>query len=57
MQKETQKEDRKDKRTQMQASQQSELIKQREENGAPTNFESQGNDTMGSFDLSSFEPS
>ena len=53
----TEAEDRKDKRTQMQATQQSNLIKQREENGAPQNFESQGNDTMGSFDLSSFEPS
>ena len=50
-------EDRKDKRTKMQATQQSEMIQQRQTDGMPKNFESQGNDVMGSFDLSSFEPS
>ena len=50
-------EDRKDKRTKLQATQQSELIQQRQTDGTPKNFESQGNDVMGSFDLSSFEPS
>ena len=42
----------------MQATQQSEMIQQRQTDGMPKNFESQGNDVMGgSFDLSSFEPS
>ncbi len=55
--KQTEAEDRKDKRTKLQATQQSELIQQRQTDGAPKNFESQGNDVMGNFDLSSFEPS
>ena len=54
---ESTKEDRKDKRTKIQASQQSELIDQRKTGKPPKNFESSGNDTIGSgFDLGSFEP-
>ena len=51
------KEDRKDERTKIQASQQSEMIEQRNSGKPPKNFESSGNDTLGGFDLSSFEPS
>ena len=55
--KEKYKEDRKDERTKMQASQQSQLIDQRQGGGKPKNFESAGNDTMGSgFNLEQFEP-
>ena len=54
--KEKEKEDRKDKRTKIQASQQSELIDQRKNEKPPKNFESAGNDNMGGFDLGSFEP-
>ena len=53
---EKQKEDRKDKRTKIQASQQSELIDQRKNNKPPKNFESSGNDIMGGIDLSQFGP-
>ena len=49
-------EDRKDNRTKIQATQQSELIDQRKNNALPKNFESGGNDVLGGFDLSSFEP-
>ena len=56
-QKEAEIEDRKDKRVKIQGTQQSELIQQRQTEGMPKNFESQGNDVMGGFDLSSFEPS
>jgi len=56
-QKEKEIEDRKDKRVKIQGTQQSELIEQRQNEGMPKNFESQGNDTMGGFDLSSFDPS
>ena len=56
-QKEAEIEDRKDKRVKIQGTQQSELIQQRQTEGIPKNFESQGNDVMGGFDLSSFEPS
>ena len=55
--KQSEAEDRKDKRTKIQATQQSEMIQQRQTDGMPKNFESQGNDVMGNFDLSSFEPS
>ena len=56
-QRESQREDRKDERTKLQASQQSELIEQRKNNTPPTNFESGGNDIIGGgFDLGSFEP-
>ena len=54
--KEKEKEDRKDQRTKIQATQQSELIDQRKKEKPPKNFESSGNDTMGGFDLGSFEP-
>ena len=55
--KETEKEDRKDERTRIQASQQSELIDQRNTGKPPKNFESAGNDIMGhGFDLGSFDP-
>jgi len=54
--KETEKEDRKDKRTKIQASQQSELIDQRNNNKPPKNFESSGNDVLGGIDMSGFGP-
>ena len=54
--KEKYKEDRKDKRTKLQASQQSELIDQRKNNKAPKDFESAGFDTLGGFGLGQFEP-
>lgn len=51
------KEDRKDQRTKIQATQQSELIEQRQKQTGPQNFESSGNDIIGGgFDLGSFEP-
>jgi hypothetical protein len=51
------KEDRKDERTKIQATQQSQLIAQRKDNLPPKNFESSGNDVMqGGFGLGSFEP-
>ena len=46
-----QKEDRKDERTKIQASQQSELIDQRNNEKPPKNFESIGNDTLGGINL------
>ena len=56
--KEKQKEDRKDERTRIQASQQSEMIEQRNSGKPPKNFESAGNDILGGgFDLGAFEPS
>ena len=54
---EKEKEDRKDERTKIQASQQSEMIEQRKTGGVPKNFESSGNDTIGGgFSLEAFEP-
>jgi len=51
------KEDRKDERTKLQATQQSELISQRQNDLPPKNFESSGNDILsGNFNLGSFEP-
>ena len=50
------KEDRKDERTKIQATQQSELINQRKTNAPPKNFESAGQDTLGGFGLEQFEP-
>ena len=51
------KEDRKDERTKMQASQQSELIEQRQKQTPPKSFESGGNDILGGgFGLGTFEP-
>jgi len=55
--KEKQKEDRKDERTKIQATQQSEMIDQRNNQKPPKNFESSGNDILGGgFDLGSFDP-
>jgi hypothetical protein len=54
---EKEKEDRKDERTKIQATQQSEMIDQRKTNKPPKNFESAGNDILGgNFDLGSFDP-
>ena len=54
---EKQKEDRKDERTKIQATQQSEMIEQRKSGKPPKNFESTGNDIMsGNFNLGSFDP-
>jgi len=51
------KEDRKDQRTKIQATQQSELIDQRNNAGTPKNFESSGNDILsGDFNLNAFDP-
>ena len=51
------KEDRKDERTKIQASQQSELIDQRKSGKPPKKFESAGNDILsGNFNLGAFEP-
>jgi hypothetical protein len=49
-------EDRKDKRTKIQATQQSELISQRQNDGLPKDFESSGNDTLGGFGTEQFAP-
>ena len=46
-------EDRKDKRTKIQATQQSEMISQRQNDTLPTNFESE-NDSLGGFGLEQF---
>jgi len=55
--KEKYKEDRKDERTKIQASQQSELIDQRNSGKPPKNFESSGNDILGGgFNTGEFEP-
>ena len=54
---EKEKEDRKDERTKIQASQQSELIDQRKTGGSPKKFESAGNDILGSgFGMEAFGP-
>ena len=49
-------EDRKDKRVKIQGTQQSELIDQRQNDLLPKNFESQGNDGLGGFNLEQFSP-
>jgi hypothetical protein len=55
--KEEYKEDRKDKRTKIQATQQSELIEQRNSGKPPKNFESSSNDILGGgFDLGATDP-
>jgi hypothetical protein len=55
--KEKEKEDRKDERTKIQATQQSEMIDQRNNKKPPKNFESAGNDILGGgFNLGSFDP-
>ena len=58
---EKEKEDRKDRRTKLQATQQSELIDQRNNNKPPKDFErpefeSAGNDVLGGIDMSQFGP-
>ena len=54
---EKQKEDRKDERTKIQATQQSKMIEQRNKDTGAKNFESAGNDVIGGgFDLEGFEP-
>tara|TARA_B100000963_G_scaffold161724_1_gene140627 strand:+ start:4994 stop:7408 length:2415 start_codon:yes stop_codon:yes gene_type:complete len=50
------KEDRKDERTKIQATQQSELIDQRKTGKPPKDFESAGFDNLGGFGLEQFEP-
>ena len=50
------KENRKDDRTKIQATQQSELIDQRKNNSLPKNFESAGNDIIGDMGLGQFDP-
>jgi len=54
--KEKYKEDRKDERTKIQASQQSEMIEQRKKDLPAKKFESKGMDNLGGFDLEQFEP-
>ncbi len=49
-------EDRKDKRTKIQATQQSELINQRQNDSLPTDFESTDTSSLGGFGLEQFEP-
>ena len=57
-QREKEKEDRKDERTKIQATQQSEMIEQRNSGKPPKNFESTGNDILGGgFNLGAFDPS
>ena len=56
MGKENNKEDRKDDRAKLVATQQSELINQRQNNAPPKNFESSGMDVLGGFGLEQFEP-
>ena len=53
---EKEKEDRKDERTKIQATQQSELIDQRKNDSSPKDFESAGNDNMSGFDMGQFGP-
>jgi len=54
---ESAREDRKDNRTKMQASQQSKLINQRTGDGQPVDFESANDSMGGGFDVGQFEPS
>ena len=54
--KEKYKEDRKDERTRIQASQQSEMIEQRKKDLPAKKFESAGFDNLGGFDLEQFSP-
>jgi hypothetical protein len=49
-------EDRKDQRTRIQGTQQSEMIDQRKNDLLPINFESEGNDDLGGFSLDSLGP-
>ena len=53
---ESQKEDRKDERTKIQATQQSEMIEQRKSGKAPKNLEWEGNDKIGrGFDIETYD--
>ena len=45
-----------DERTRIQASQQSEMIEQRQSGKPPKDFESVGNDVLGGIDMSEFGP-
>jgi len=54
--KEAEIEDRKDKRTKIQATQQSKMIEQRQNDLLPTDFESSGNDGLGGIGLEQFTP-
>ena len=56
LEKEKEIEDRKDKRTRIQGTQQSEMIDQRKNDLLPINFESEGNDDLSGFDLGSLGP-
>ena len=56
MQKEKEIEDRKDQRTRIQGTQQSEMIDQRKNDLLPKNFESDGNDDLSGFNLGSLGP-
>ena len=49
-------EDRKDQRTKLEGTQQSQMIEQRKNDGLPINFESIGNDTLGGIGLEQFDP-
>ena len=49
-------EDRKDQRTKLEGTQQSQMIEQRKSDGLPINFESVGNDTLGGIGLEQFDP-
>jgi hypothetical protein len=53
--KETMKEDRKDERTKLQATQQSKMIEQRKKDASSINFES-NEDSLDGFSLESFNP-
>ena len=53
---EKQKEDRKDERTRIQASQQSEMIEQRKSDKPAKKFESAGFDNLDGFGLEQFDP-
>ena len=55
LQKEKEIEDRKDKRTRIQGTQQSEMIDQRKNDLLPINFESEGNNDLSGFDLGSVD--
>jgi hypothetical protein len=55
-QSEKEKEDRKDNRTKIQATQQSEMIEQRKGSTGAKDFESSGNDVLGGIDMSNFGP-
>ena len=56
LEKEKEIEDRKDKRTRIQGTQQSEMIDQRKNDLLPINFESEGNDDLSGFNLGSLGP-